>query len=192
MGALDLGRWYFNCIGWHVLCAAEGSKGITVIAKIHYKKFLPLTLFLILLLFLAQNLKLQQQKLQQPEVQQLVQQPAPVVSMEQSHPVMAVNPAMAVKISQQYETLTKKLRCIVCPNQSLYDSEAPFAKQLKQEIYTMLQQQIAPQEIEAKLIQSYGEVIAYAPAFNFTNLGLWLVPLLLVIGAGLIVWRQLK
>ncbi len=73
------------------------------------------------------------------------------------------------------------LRCIICEGQSVYDSETEFAKNLKNQTFSMLAQGKTLKEIENFYIDSYGKNILLTPKFNKDNLLLWFTPYLLIL-----------
>jgi cytochrome c-type biogenesis protein CcmH len=96
----------------------------------------------------------------------------------------------------RYTTLTQELRCLVCQNQSLADSDAPLAQDLRQEIHKMLQGGRSNEEIKTFLVERYGDFVLYRPPVKGSTLVLWLLPLILLAGGGIIVTmivrRQMK
>lgn len=86
---------------------------------------------------------------------------------------------------QQFQQLTEQLRCLVCQNESLWDSNAPLAKDLRGEVYQQVISGKSNDEIKQYLVARYGQFILFKPAFTMANLLLWIVPFLLLI-AGLV------
>ena len=82
----------------------------------------------------------------------------------------------------RYNTLTRELRCLVCQNQNLADSDAPLAQDLRVEIFEMLQAGRSDEEIKAFLVDRYGTFVLYRPAVGGNTLLLWLLPALLLTG----------
>ena len=90
---------------------------------------------------------------------------------------------------QRFQTLTEELRCLVCQNQNLADSDAPLAQDLRQEIHDMLVAGRSDEEIRAFLVDRYGDFVLYRPALKGNTLMLWLAPaLLLLIGGIAVAW----
>lgn len=82
-----------------------------------------------------------------------------------------------------YESLTSELRCLVCQNQTIADSNAELAKDLREEIFEMLRQGKSKQEIIQFMTERYGDFVLYKPPFNAITSLLWLAPaLFLIIG----------
>ena len=81
----------------------------------------------------------------------------------------------------RYNALIKELRCLVCQNQNLADSDADLAKDLRSITYDMIMAGKSDSEITAFMVERYGEFVLYRPPFNIHTLLLWLAPLLLVV-----------
>ena len=88
--------------------------------------------------------------------------------------------------------LTSQLRCLVCQNESLADSDAPLAIDLKNEIRNRMATGESDAQIKKFLTDRYGNFVVYRPPFNGQTLLLWLGPLLLVAGGIFGVWRTLR
>ncbi|NEZ03607.1 cytochrome c-type biogenesis protein CcmH [Wenzhouxiangella sp. XN201] len=94
---------------------------------------------------------------------------------------------------QRFKALAEELRCTVCQNQSLADSDAPLARDLREELFRMLQDNRSDQEIRNFMVERYGNYVLYRPPLAGHTLLLWGGPIvLLVIGliAALIVIRK--
>ena len=90
---------------------------------------------------------------------------------------------------QRFQSLTEELRCLVCQNQNLADSDAPLAQDLRQEIHDMLMAGRSDDEIRSFLVDRYGDFVLYRPALKGNTLALWLAPaILLLIGGLVVVW----
>ena len=82
---------------------------------------------------------------------------------------------------QRFEQIIQELRCLVCQNQSIADSNAPLAKDLRQEVYKKIQEGANNQAIRDYLVERYGQFILFKPAFNANTWILWLFPFLFLI-----------
>ena len=87
----------------------------------------------------------------------------------------------------RFNTLTEELRCLVCQNQNLADSDAPLAHDLRDEIFEMLQTGKSNDEIKSFLVERYGDFVLYQPPVKKSTLVLWLAPGLMLLGGGLVV-----
>ena len=76
----------------------------------------------------------------------------------------------------QFQHLLKELRCLVCQNQDLSDSNAPLAIDLKNEVYTMVKERQSDHEIIEFLTSRYGDFILFNPPFKEITYLLWLGP----------------
>ncbi len=84
---------------------------------------------------------------------------------------------------QRYQSLLLELRCLVCQNQSLADSHADLAQDLRNEVHDMLVQGKSNQQILEFMVQRYGDFVLYRPPVREGTWLLWFGPfVLLVIG----------
>jgi cytochrome c-type biogenesis protein CcmH len=81
----------------------------------------------------------------------------------------------------QFEQLTQQLRCLVCQNESLADSNAPLARDLRDEIYQKVRQGHDNQAIKDYLLARYGQFILFKPALNKLTFVLWFAPFILLL-----------
>lgn len=115
-------------------------------------------------------------------------QPAPAGAGAQQAVDVAADPALEARVN----ALTAELRCLVCQNQSLADSHAPLAIDLKNQVREQLRSGRSEREVIDYMTQRYGDFVLYRPPFKATTLLLWAGPaLLLLIGGGLY-WRTLR
>lgn len=77
---------------------------------------------------------------------------------------------------QTYNILIEELRCLVCQNQTIADSNAALAKDLRRQVYEMLQQGQSQAEIAAFMVQRYGDFVLYKPPFKAKTGVLWIAP----------------
>ena len=86
--------------------------------------------------------------------------------------------------------LSRELRCMVCQNQSIDDSEAPLARDLR----LLVRERIAAGDSDAQvidfLVARYGEFVLLKPRMEPQTLLLWLLPPLALAGGGLVLWRN--
>lgn len=92
----------------------------------------------------------------------------------------------------RYTKLTTELRCLVCQNQNLADSDAPLAQDLRQEIYKMMQAGQDDEQIKTFLVDRYGDFVLYRPAIGGNTLALWLMPVLLLAGGAIVVFVSVR
>jgi cytochrome c-type biogenesis protein CcmH len=86
-----------------------------------------------------------------------------------------------------YQRLIHEVRCLVCQNQTIGDSNAPLAADLRHEIRRMVEEGKSETDIENFLLDRYGDFVLYRPRFQATTAVLWLAPLaFLLIGAAVL------
>ncbi|MBM23790.1 MAG: cytochrome C biogenesis protein CcmH [Gammaproteobacteria bacterium] len=79
-----------------------------------------------------------------------------------------------------YQAIVQEVRCLVCQNQSIAESNAELAKDLRVEISNQIKEGKTEQEIKVFLLNRYGDFVLYQPSFNKKTLFLWLSPLILL------------
>ena len=88
--------------------------------------------------------------------------------------------------------LSRELRCMVCQNQSIDDSDAPLARDLR----LLVRERIASGDSDSQvidfLVARYGEFVLLKPRFNSRTLLLWLLPPLALAGGGLALWANMR
>ena len=91
-------------------------------------------------------------------------------------------------VEERLKRLAEELRCLVCQNQTIADSNAPLALDLRNQIRTQIALGRSDDQIREYMVQRYGDFVLYRPPFKATTAVLWLGPLLLVaLGAGVFV-----
>jgi cytochrome c-type biogenesis protein CcmH len=80
-----------------------------------------------------------------------------------------------------YETLTSELRCLVCQNQTIADSNAELAADLRRQVYEMLEQGKTKQEILQFMTERYGDFVLYKPPFKGKTGILWIAPVIFLL-----------
>ena len=93
---------------------------------------------------------------------------------------------------QKFKDLVIELRCLVCQNQSLADSHAPLAQDLRNEIYKMVKEETPKPQIIDFLVARYGDFVLYKPPFKNTTLLLWFGPFLLLLIAMIIAFLLVR
>jgi cytochrome c-type biogenesis protein CcmH len=99
-----------------------------------------------------------------------------LAAAEEARP-LADNP----QIEARLKTLAVELRCLVCQNQTLADSNAPLAEDLRREVREMIAKNMSDREIIDFLVQRYGDFVLYRPPWKASTTLLWLGPFLLLI-----------
>ena len=83
----------------------------------------------------------------------------------------------------QYKALLPELRCLVCQNESLADSQAPLAADLRYEIRGLIAKGASDADVKRYLVARYGEFVLYRPRLEARTLLLWGGPFLLLLAA---------
>ncbi len=111
-----------------------------------------------------------------------------VVAQVQEEEVPSDDPA----IEQRLANLSKELRCLQCQNQTLADSPAGLAADLRREIRVQMKAGKSDKEIIAFLTQRYGDFILYRPRVTFTTYLLWFGPFVLLLAGLYALFRFIK
>jgi len=107
-------------------------------------------------------------------------------------PSYALDPGEALKdpaLETRARALSQELRCLVCQNQSIDDSDAPLARDLRQMVRARLQAGDSDDEIRAAVVERYGEFALFRPRFGAHTLALWAMPLFILLVGALLAWR---
>ena len=95
-------------------------------------------------------------------------------------------------IEQRLANLSKELRCLQCQNQTLADSPAGLAADLRREIRAQMKAGKSDREIVAFLTERYGDFILYKPRVTFTTYLLWFGPFVLLLAGLYVLFRYIK
>ncbi len=98
--------------------------------------------------------------------------------------VLAAHADDGAALEKRVDHVAQQLRCLVCQNQSIADSHAQLALDLKKEARTQLSQGRSEQEVIDFMVQRYGDFVLYRPPFNAATALLWIGPFALL-AAGL-------
>lgn len=82
---------------------------------------------------------------------------------------------------QRFKSLANELRCVMCQNQSIADSNAPIAHDLRVEVLSLMREGKTDAEIKNYLVERYSEFVLYQPPVNKKNALLWAGPFLLLL-----------
>ena len=89
--------------------------------------------------------------------------------------------------AERFHALTEELRCVKCQNQSLADSNAAIAQDLRNEVLVLMRKDMTDAEIKQYLVARYGEFVLYRPRVEPTTWLLWFGPAVLLLAGGLVV-----
>ena len=110
-----------------------------------------------------------------PVLGQVVQDPAPLEFVDAAE-------------EERFRNLVSELRCVMCQNQSLSDSNAQIAHDLRREVLSLMRRDMSDAQIRDFLVDRYGEFVLYRPRVSANTWLLWFGPgLLLVVGAFVVV-----
>ncbi len=93
---------------------------------------------------------------------------------------------------QRFQNLTRQLRCLVCQNESLADSSADLARDLREEVFEQMHQGKSDGEIKQYLTARYGDFVLYNPPLRGGTVLLWFGPLLVLLLGAVIVYRIVR
>ncbi len=96
------------------------------------------------------------------------------------------------QVEEDYYTLIDELRCLVCQNQNLKDSNADLAKDLRHQTYQMLQQGKTKQDVINYMVARYGDFVLYRPPLKNNTLLLWIGPFVLLMLVLFLVIRRIR
>jgi cytochrome c-type biogenesis protein CcmH len=109
--------------------------------------------------------------------------------------VIAIDSELAFddpELQARYEDLIAEIRCVTCQNQTIKDSNAFIASDLRREIRRMIGEGKSNEEITDFLVARYGDFVLYRPRFEGKTLILWIAPFLLVLLGGLALVRVVR
>lgn len=89
------------------------------------------------------------------------------------------------------QELMETLRCLKCQSQSIADSDAPMAGDMRHQVRSRIAAGESPEDVRQWLVERYGDYVSYDPKISSSTWPLFVVPLLLITVAGLILWRRM-
>lgn len=112
---------------------------------------------------------------------------APPLAAGQATPLIA-----RPDVEARFNRVAHELRCLVCQNQTIADSRAGLAEDLRREILEMIEQGKSDDEIKQYMVQRYGDFILYRPPLEATTVVLWAAPFLALAGGAVILLLTLR
>jgi len=100
----------------------------------------------------------------------------------------AEDPALDRRVTE----LGNELRCLVCQNQTIADSNAPLAVDLRNQIREQLASGKSERDVKEYMVARYGDFVLYRPPFNAATALLWAGPFLLLLGGFFLLFRRLR
>lgn len=107
----------------------------------------------------------------------------------------AAQPLLQFDSSEQelrYRSLIDELRCLVCQNQNLADSNAELAQDLRGRTYKMIREGASDAQIVDYMVERYGNFVLYKPPLSATTIALWFGPAFILAIAVYAHWRHLR
>ena len=92
----------------------------------------------------------------------------------------------------RFHALVSELRCVMCQNQSLADSNAQIAHDLRREVLQLMRQGNSDEQVKQFLVARYGEFVLYQPRVESKTWLLWFGPALLLLAGGFVVARVVR
>lgn len=110
------------------------------------------------------------------------------------HAALAIDPLPFKDRAQEvrFQNLTRQLRCLVCQNQDLADSDADLAKDLRRQVFEMMQSGKTDDQIKQYLVSRYNDFVLYDPPMHAGTWLLWFGPLVFVLIGGFVVARIVR
>ncbi len=96
------------------------------------------------------------------------------------------------EMQARYERLISEVRCVTCQNQTIKDSNAFIAADLRREIRRLMGEGKTDAEITDFLVTRYGDFVLYRPRFSGKTMVLWVAPFLLVLFGGFAIFRVVR
>ncbi|MBO0661850.1 cytochrome c-type biogenesis protein CcmH [Jiella sp. MQZ9-1] len=110
-------------------------------------------------------------------------------------PAYAVNPDEVLsnpKLEARARKISEGLRCLVCQNESIDNSNADLAKDLRLLVRKRLEAGDTDQEVVDYLVSRYGEFVLLKPRFDWDNLALWATPVVVLLGGGILAFLVMR
>ena len=95
------------------------------------------------------------------------------------------------ELEARAQALMETLRCLKCQSQSIADSDAPMAGDMRHQVRTRIAAGEEPEEVRAWLVERYGDYVSYKPTVSATTWPLFAIPIGLLVVIGLILRRRL-
>jgi cytochrome c-type biogenesis protein CcmH len=118
-----------------------------------------------------------------------------LISLLVAGPAFAIDAGKAFddpELQARYETISSHVRCLVCQNQTIKDSNAFLAGDLRREIRRLLEEGKTDAEVYDFLVARYGDFVLYSPRKSGKTLVLWIAPFLLIAVGGLVALKVVR
>ena len=104
--------------------------------------------------------------------------------------ILINNSVLADNKISKVDSISKNLRCLICQGQSVYDSQSEFAISVKDLIKKKIEEGNSDNDIYEYLKNKYGDWITYEPELDKKTLLLWILPLILFVFGGLLIFKK--
>ena len=94
-------------------------------------------------------------------------------------------------LEAEAQALMETLRCLKCQSQSIADSDAPMAGDMRHQVRVRIAAGESPDQIRDWMVERYGDYVSYSPELSATTWPLFVLPLVLLAFGALILWRRL-
>jgi cytochrome c-type biogenesis protein CcmH len=94
-------------------------------------------------------------------------------------------------LNERYRALIREIRCPKCLNESIAESDAPVAADLRREVRRLIGEGASDEEVKTFLSSRYGDFVLYRPRMTPTTLLVWAAPFLFLVLGGFVFWRIL-
>ncbi len=118
-----------------------------------------------------------------------------IVALSLCGPVLAVQPGEMLQdqaLEHRARQISSGLRCLVCQNQSIDDSDAPLAKDLRVLVRERLVAGDSDAAVTSFIVARYGDFVLLSPPVNLRTIGLWAGPFLVLLLGLLFIWRRAR
>jgi cytochrome c-type biogenesis protein CcmH len=118
-----------------------------------------------------------------------------LVWLAASSPSWAIDKEVAFDdpvLNARYVALVREIRCPKCLNESIADSDAPVAADLRREVRRLIGEGASDEDVKSFLAARYGEFILYRPRLNQTTWALWAGPFVFLLIGAIVFWRILQ
>lgn len=104
-----------------------------------------------------------------------------------------LTPPLSTPVKQElYEKLTHQLRCLQCQGETVAETPAKFAVDIRRQVREMVEAGKSEAEVRQYMVERYGEIILFKPLWNVANSWLWLGPGFFLVGGMYVAWRILR
>jgi cytochrome c-type biogenesis protein CcmH len=93
-------------------------------------------------------------------------------------------------LDAKVKALSAELRCLVCQNQSVADSDAPVARDMREQVRAQLAAGKSEAQVKQYMTERFGDFVLYKPAFNASTIVLWVAPFIALFGAAFFLIRR--